>query len=114
MKNEEALKQFEEAKQLYLVVEDRHGLAHCIRSMGEIEQHRGKNEEALKQFEEAKQLYLALEDVGGQLNCLYSTASVFIQDSQVMKGIEFYEQAIILQTLKTVMVCWIELDMQKK
>ncbi|KAH8921949.1 hypothetical protein BT69DRAFT_280188 [Atractiella rhizophila] len=94
---EEALSRFEEAKELYQVVEYQPGQAHCICSIGGIEQHRGQMDEALSHFEEAKELYLLDQDLGGQLNCLFNISELYAGDPQSMfKAIDVLQEAVNL------------------
>ncbi|KAH8929414.1 hypothetical protein BT69DRAFT_1276407 [Atractiella rhizophila] len=94
---DEALRHFEEAKELYLVEEDWQGQAHCIHRIGEIEQHQGRMEKALTCFEEARQMYLMVEDIQGQLNCLFNISELYAGDPQSMfKAIAVVEEAVQL------------------
>ncbi|KAH8915509.1 hypothetical protein BT69DRAFT_876285 [Atractiella rhizophila] len=96
---EEALRHFEEAKELYEVVEDRHGQANCTRSIGKVELHRGQTDKALSRFEEAKALYLLERDLGAQLNCLFNISEVYTGDAKsrgTFKAIRVLEEAVNL------------------
>ncbi|KAH8930767.1 TPR-like protein [Atractiella rhizophila] len=89
----EALKRLEEAKKLYLWVEDQRSQAHCIRSMGEIKQSCGQNDEALKRLAEAKELYLRVEDQFGQAHCIHSMGEIERCRGQLEEALVLLERA---------------------
>ncbi|KAH8921947.1 TPR-like protein [Atractiella rhizophila] len=89
----EALSCFEEAKELYQAVEDRQGQAHCIHSIGEIEQHRGQTEEALRRFEDAKELYQMVEDRLGLAHCIRGIGKIEQHRGRMEEALRHFEEA---------------------